>query len=216
MALAALSMAAPDTIRFAMHYKQGDKTSYKTHMAMSMGSNDVTVDITSSMTVAKTYDDGGADLTVEVPKMTINFGGNEVPGHDIPPTTVHVDSTGKITKTDSQTEQQGVQVRKYATYIFNRDLKVGDVINVDEKDGENHTTGTITLKSVTDGVATLQADLSETQPNLEGPMKVSLTMTMDVASSTLNKMEGTIQNMPTRQGMPPADNVQVTMEKVTG
>ncbi|HEY3780208.1 MAG TPA: hypothetical protein VGL56_03930 [Fimbriimonadaceae bacterium] len=216
LGLISIALGAQDSIRFSRHLTQGDTDNYKMHISGTMQQGDIDFTMKMQQLVAKVYDNGDADLTTTISDFHLTMGGNEMPIPAPPPSTVKVDKNG-MPKEIPAGPQGRMQFLRYMSSLFDKDIKVGDTVNVnttDPKDPKNKTTGTIKLDSVTDGMAKLTGDITTTMSDADAPAKVHMTMYVNVATSKMSKLEGTVDAMPVAQGMSMSD-VKISMERLT-
>jgi len=214
LGLVAISMAGQNTVRFTRHQAVGDHDTFKISITGTAQMGDMDINLTETRTVKKVYDNGDADVETATTELKVSMGGNDFPVPLPPPTTIKMDKNG-VPIGEQKGPGSGMNFSKYAAAFYDRDLKVGDTINVDQAspDGKEKTTGTVKLDSVANGEAKLTADLVTTLPDLDGPAKLHMDMFMDTASSKPNRMEATVSSMPLRQGMV-LNNVKMTYERV--
>jgi hypothetical protein len=213
LGLISIALGAQDSIRFSRHLKEGDQDAYKMHISGSTQQGDIDFSMKMQQLVAKVYDNGDADLTTTITEFHLMMGGNEIPVPAPQPSTIKVDKNG-MPKEMPQGIQGRMQFMRYMTSFYDKDIKVGDTINVDSvdpKEAKNKTTGTIKFDSIADGTAKVVADLTTTSADTDGPSKIHMTMYINAATSKLNKLEGTVDSLPVQPGMAMTD-VKVSME----
>jgi hypothetical protein len=215
LGLVAVAMGAQDTIRFSRAFKMGDSDAFKLHVLASTPVGDVEVNATMKQTISKVYPNGEADLITSVPDMRVSIGGNEAPPRAIPDATAHVGKDGMPVST-ADGRSGNMDFSKYAYLFFNKDFKVGDTINIDSDDTKlkTKTTGTAKFESVANGEAKIVETLKVAIPKVETPLEITMTTYVDTASSRLNKVEGTLTNVPAGGGMPPVSNLSFSLERI--
>lgn len=213
---AATALAAQDVIHLTHHFKLDDKDTYKMHTAVSVPQGDVTVDVTLTQKVIKVDPDGGADMQTDPPDVHVNLNGTDItPTIPDKPVIVHLDASGMPTKLEGANGEQRFQFSKYANLVYNRDLKVGQVVPIDVDDKQlGHATGTVKLDEVSNGEAKLKTDLTVLMPKADEPMKIHFDADIDIASAKLDHMSGIVDNAVLEPGMPPVSDVHFTLDRV--
>ena len=215
LGLIAIAFGAQDTIRFSRHLKEGDQDTYKLHVSGNMQAGDLDFTMKMVQLVKKVYDNGDADLDTTTPDFHITMNGNEVPAPPIPEKTIKVDKNG-VPKEAPEGAQSRMEFMRYMAGFYDKDLKVGDTVTIDHtdpKDSKNKMTGTVKLDSVTDGVAKLLINVTTTSSDSDTPSKIVATMYINVATSKMSKIDGTVDSMPIQPGIVLSD-VKITMERL--
>lgn len=195
LAAAAFSLAGQDVVHFTRQQKVGTLDKYKVHITGTSQYGDIDITGTRSEEVKKVYDNGDADIEAKVLSQAVTINGSEVPAPQDPTTTFKVDKNGIPVSTPS--DQPGrLQFGRYLSAIFNKDLKVGDSIQVDEAgpDGKGKGTGTIKLDSVSNGDAKLMVNLTLTHASGE-PTKFVGSFLVNTTDSKLDKIDATMDTL---------------------
>lgn len=215
--LAALSFAGQEVYKFERKFKEGDKDSYKLAMSMNMNGGEVNVTMKTSQLVKKVYENGDADVETTTSDLKVNFNGQEMSPPPQKPRTMRINKNGMPVNAQSSAGQRGMNMNfmRYATVWGSQGLKVGETVNIDEKDAnnpKNTVKGTVRLESISDGVAKLITNLDVTTDEIAKPMKIAATILLEAGSSKMNKITGTMSGI-SAQGME-IEAIQFTMERV--
>jgi hypothetical protein len=218
LGLCAVAMAGQGPVHFVHHYTVGDHDGYKIHVTGSTQMGDLDVALTQVRTIKKVYDNGDADMETSTSDFHVTMNGNDINVPQPPTATERVNKLGIPVDADkgkgAHGSPEGMNFSKYAAAFYDKDIKVGDVITINDTsaDGKEKSTGSITLVSVNNGEAKLSADLTNTNPEMDAPAKVHVDMLMDTATSKPNHMEATVSSMPVQQGIV-MTNVKMTLDR---
>jgi hypothetical protein len=221
--LAAASFAAvQDSLQLARTYKEGEKDAYTVKIDIAIQGG---IEVTTSMSqeVVKVYDNGDADVKFTYGTPKAMMGGQDISSMagqmlNMPPMTMRLNKYGS--STTKPTVQQGMmagmhKMMSIGSTLLDKPMKVGQAvpINVEDKEAKSKVTGTITLESITGGVAKIVSDMQITNAQTtDKPMKLKTTALIDVASSKPNRVEGLATDVPGQGGMAP-DSIKFTLER---
>lgn len=221
-ALVAGAWAVQGGLKFERSYKVGEADAYTMALALEsdMGPIDVTMKMTQ--TVKKVHENGDAELETVVSEMHVNAMGNELDPPTPPASVQRINRQGVPVRGLGGTQSGGMRpgmgmmmnFGRFAGVLTQKDLKVGEPVTIDDPEGK--TKGTVTLESLSDGVALVVTKLEIKQEGSDKAMKVEAKTWIDAATSKLNKMEGVVSGgLPGQQKMP-IQQVKITMTRVTG
>jgi hypothetical protein len=220
------TVAAQDSFSFEKKYKEGDKDAYNYKLSLEGGPGSIDISFVFNQAVIKVYENGDADLETEVGSMKLMFNGQEMPtpGGQTNNTKrmQRVNKFGQVVASQTEgTGQGGRMSMNFMQFVglgIDRPIKVGETINVDYKDPKQPkrtSKGTIKLDSITAGLAKLVANLDVTMPEMQSdkPLKLAINATYDLASTKLEKADGTASNLPPQGGME-IKAMQFSLERV--
>lgn len=227
VAVAATAFAMQDEFLLTRNYKEGDKDTYKLAVTANMSLGSADINMLMNQTVKKVYETGEADIETQVAEMRMSFGGQEMPmpNQDMPAMVQKFDKFGRPV---GQPQGAGggmaggmmsqMSFMRYAGFTGEKPLKVGETMKIDVKDEKegSHTTGTVLLEKISEGVAFIVSNLEvKNKQTGDTPMKIAMKSQVLVASGKLHKVDGDITNLPdTGQGMT-VDSVKLIMERTS-
>lgn len=227
VAVAATAFAMQDEFLLTRNYKEGDKDTYKLAVTANMSLGSADINMLMNQTVKKVYETGEADIETQVAEMRMSFGGQEMPmpNQDMPAMVQKFDKFGRPV---GQPQGAGggmaggmmsqMSFMRYAGFTGEKPLKVGETMKIDVKDEKegSHTTGTVLLEKISEGVAFIASNLEvKNKQTGDTPMKIAMKSQVLVASGKLHKVDGDITNLPdTGQGMT-VDSVKLIMERTS-
>lgn len=227
VAVAATAFAMQDEFLLTRNYKEGDKDTYKLAVTANMSLGSADINMLMNQTVKKVYETGEADIETQVAEMRMSFGGQEMPmpNQDMPAMVQKFDKFGRPV---GQPQGAGggmaggmmsqMSFMRYAGFTGEKPLKVGETMKIDVKDEKegSHTTGTVVLEKISEGVAFIVSNLEvKNKQTGDTPMKIAMKSQVLVASGKLHKVDGDITNLPdTGQGMT-VDSVKLIMERTS-
>ncbi len=211
LALAAFSFAGQDVIHFTRQQKVGSVDKYKVHISGGSQFGDIDVTGTRSEEVKKIYDNGDADIEAKVLSQTVTVNGTEYPAPQDPTTTFKVDKNGIPVAAPSTPGR--LEFGRFLSKIFDKDLKVGDTIRVDQAgpDGKGTAKGTIKLDSVANGDAKLVVDLTLTRATGD-PTKFTGSFLVNTTDSKLDKIDASMDSLDLGQAV--LTNAKFVLERV--
>jgi len=214
MAAAAFSQESLTTER---KYVAGEKDTYTMKMSIEGGPGDFSMFMKIIQSITKVYDNGDADLEVEIPEFKMSMGGNDMPSQQIPTQKSKVNKYGKsLDEREAGNPMMNMQFLQYSSYFGEKPLKVGELIDfseVDKKNPKNKVKGKMKVEEIKDGVAKILSLLDVYIPEAEQPLKLSVTSLVDVKTGKLNKSEGRVTDLPTQGGMT-IEAMVYTLERV--
>jgi len=228
VAVAATAFAMQDEFLLTRSYKEGDKDTYKLAVTANMSLGSADINMLMNQTVKKVYETGEADIETQIAEMRMSFGGQEMPmpNQDMPAMVQKFDKFGRPVGQPQGASggmaggvMSQMSFMRYAGFTGEKPLKVGETLKIDVKDEkeESHTTGTVLLEKITDGVAFITSNLEvkNKQTGSGAPMKIAMKSQVLVASGKLHKVDGDVTNLPdTGQGMT-VDSVKLLMERTS-
>lgn len=198
---------AQDTISLARNFKAGEVDKYRSKMTVTVNGADVETTIEYSEKVKKVNIDGSAEVEVTTTSVEIKILGVVVDTPKLPAFLQKYSKSGVPQGMPAGTQGQA-RMLDYSRIIgpmMDKVLSVGKeyaVEWVDPKDDRNKISGKVRLESVVKGLAKIIGNYSSwNDKTTKDPVKISLSLLMDVASSKPTKFEGTIIN-PTNSGDP--------------
>ena len=214
-----VAFAAQD-VKLERKYKEGDKDTYKVSMQLTMNGGTANVNLVSTLTVKKVYDNGEADVETVPGDLKIDFNGQTMTQ---PAPAAHTERFTKqgmplVEKVkDKNRAQMNVAFMRYAVMLGEKGMRVGETIPVDytdRLDSANKVKGTLKLESFEKGIAKLVSTCEAwTEDTGAKPMKMVYTIWFDADAGKLSKLVGTVSNVMGPQGLP-IDAVQISMERV--
>lgn len=224
--VAASAFALQDEFLLTRKYKEGDKDTYKLAVTATMAIGAADINMLMNQTVKKVYENGDADIETQIAEMRMSFGGNEMPmpNQDMPAMSQKFDKFGRPVG-QPQTSGGGagagmmnqMSFMKFAGFTGDKPMKVGTEVKVDAKDEKDgsHTTGTVILEKIEEGVAFINANLAvKNKQTGDTPMKIVMKSQVIVESGKLSKVDGDITNLPANEQGMTVDSVKLSMEKV--
>lgn len=194
--------AAQETISLARSFKPGEVDKYRSRMSVSVNGAEVETVINYTEKVKKVNKDGSAEVEVATSSVEIRIMGMLVDSPKLPTFVQKYSKTGVPIGMPSGGQGQA-RMLDYARIIgplMDKALSVGkeyDVEWVDPKDERNKISGKVRVESVVRGIAKIVGSYdSWNDKTVKDPVKISLTLLMDVASSKPVRFEGTIVNPP--------------------
>ena len=219
LVLVTLAFAAQESIKLERKYKEGEKDVYKMAMQMNMG-GDVNVALKSTQTVKKVYDNGDADIELASSDLKVNFNNQEMSPPVQPPSIVRFNKSGMpigMKSSKGSRGQMNMSFLRYAFAFVDKPFKVGETIPMDFTDPDNpkaKVSGTVKVESLENGVAKFITNLDvRNEDTGDKPMKLAFTSWAEVSTAKLNKITGTVSNLPPMQGMQ-IEAIQLTIERV--
>jgi hypothetical protein len=212
-ALLSCGIASAQTFNPARTYVVGAKDEYVLKVNASTSAGDLTLNINSSQTVKKVYDNGDADIESSISKLTVNFGGNEItPPNTQAPTSTKFDKYGMpLTAATGRT----MAFTRYGTYFGDKELKVGESYSYDQPDKEhpkNHTKGTVKLLSLDGGKAKLSLTVDAYSESADKPMHLDGNVTLDASNGKLLHFDGKAKDIPGMGQGPAISSADFTMD----
>lgn len=225
IAVAATAFAMQDEFLMTRKYKEGETDKYKLAVTATMAIGQADINMLMNQTTKKVYENGDADIETQIAEMRMSFGGNELPmpNDQMPSMTQKFDKFGRPV---GQPQTQGggagagmmsqMSFMKYVGFTGDQPMKVGQEVKIDAKDEKDgsHTTGTILLEKIENGMAFINATLSvKNKQTGDTPMKVAMKSQVKVENGKLAKVEGDITNLPPNEQGMTVDSVKILMEK---
>lgn len=213
LALAAFALAGQSTVRLTGRLHVGEDDRYKIHFSGSAIFGDLDVSQTKEEKVVKLYESGGADILTTLLSRQILVNGSKISQPLDPPSTTRVDKNGVPLEPKDQVSG-GDQFRVCLTSLFDRDLRVGDVVQVNRTNPDNKgkTTGFFKIVSLDDGEVRAAAALQITRGN-EMPTHFKGTFLVHVADARLDKIDGSAEQFDIGEGHS-LDEAHYTLERV--
>lgn len=221
---AAAFAVVQDEVKFNRTFKSGEKDKYtfRVQGKMPMGEMDITMSMLQE--ILKVHENGDADQKTTIADVKLLMNGSDMtqmvpPGAFGQPVTVRISKNGM--PVDKKAAAQGPagmgQLMSIGNSIaFDKPMKVGQTIPInqtDPKDPKSKVTGSMTLESITDGVAKILSTVEiTTAQTTSKPMKIVSTSWIEVASAKPNKVEGTLTGMPEQGGMS-FEDMKFSMER---
>lgn len=194
---------AQETINLARRFKVGEVDKYQSRMTVTMNGADMETLINYSERVKKVNKDGTAEVEIAVSSVEIKILGVSVDSPKLPSFIQKYSKSGVPLGMPSGGQGQA-RMLDYARIIgplMDKALSIGkeyEVEWVDPKDERNKISGKVRVESVVKGIAKIVGAYdSWNEKTVKDPVKISLTLLIDVASSKPNRFEGTILNPPT-------------------
>lgn len=192
----ALGASAADTVKLTRSYTEGQIEKFDETFAMVVQGGDWKIKDMRTLTVKRVYPNSQIDIEAAVTNIAINMAGQETRNDD-QKSTRRVDQNGM----PIDPRQPGtLDYPRTEALLFGRDLPVGQELPVewkDAKDAKSKIKGTVKVESVKDGVAKIVSNLQIWDAKTgDSPMKVTITTTVDVATSKIQKVEGLVTNLP--------------------
>lgn len=208
---------AQDTIKIEYQWKEGDSDTYQYKMSAVTAMGDFVMGMKVAQKVTKVYENGDADVLFSSSETKITVNGQEMPGgpQGARSYTIRFNKQGVPV---GETQQGGnfAGMFRYIRILSDKPLKVGESINVDytnPQNTKNTVKGTITLESIEKGMGKFISKFDITTPQTEKPLKLVMTSWIDVATSKLEKAEGTISNLPSSSAGQ-VDAIQFVVERI--
>lgn len=193
---------AQDTISLARNFKAGEVDKYRSKMTVTVSGADVETTIEYSEKVKKVNKDGTAEVEITTTSVEIRILGVIVDTPKLPAFIQKYTKSGVPLGMPSGAQGQA-RMLDYSRIIgpmMDKMLSIGKeyaVDWVDPKDERNKISGKIRVESVVKGLAKIVGNYeSWNDKTIKDPVKISLSLLMDVASSKPAKFEGTIINPP--------------------
>jgi len=206
-----------DSVTTERKYVAGEKDTYTMKMSIEGGPGDFNMFMKIIQSFTKVYDNGDADLEVEIPEFKMSMGGNEMPSQQIPTQKSKVNKFGKsLDEREAGNPMMNMQFLQYASYFGEKPLKVGELVEfseIDKKNPKSKVKGKLKVEEIKDGVAKILSLLDVYIPEAEQPLKLSVTSLVDVKSGKLKKSDGRVTDLPTQGGMT-IDALVFTLERV--
>lgn len=228
--LAVVAFAAQDPLNLTRTYKDGEKDTYKMAVTVSLPIGSADINLNMTQVVKKVFENGDADIETTVSDMRMSFGGNEIPAQAGAPA-----PQGRVQRYNKFGQPVGgsapaaagdrgaammdqMSFLRYAMFTGEKPMAVGVPVDIDAKDEKagTRTWGKITLVKIENGVATISSELKSTnkQTGESKPMNLKFTSLVDTASSKLNKVDGTVTDLPANEQGMQVDSVKILMERV--
>jgi hypothetical protein len=201
-ALAVAALAVQDPVQFSRTYKVGEKDVYKFKFSTSIQLGDAEGSSTLTHETMKVHENGDGEVQFTTSDLKILLNGGDVT--DMVGGGEKSSRTVTMTKAGLPREAKGVPAGvmdainvliSMSTYLGEKPMKVGEPNPITvggTKEMPAKATGTLTLKGVTAGVATLVYDLQISNHGMgDTTFKVKMTSLIDATTSKLNKVEGT-------------------------
>lgn len=219
LALATMAFAA-QKFDFARVFKAGQKSDYlmtvdlKGQMAMNMKLEIV-------QTVNKVDPDGGAEISSAAENLNINFNGQTMTPPDPPAQVYKVNKYGIPDKAAAAAEEQNplaplMKVSSYIGEAMKGGATVGEPLKFDTTDPTTKTraTGSVTVDSITDNVATIDATVDVYTNGGTQPMHVVTHETVDATTKEMESMTSDVTGLATTgaQMMQNFDTAHLTMK----
>lgn len=211
---------AQDSVSLERKWKVGDSDKQRIGLAFATEMGDVVLVMMTEQKVAKTFENGDAELQLTITDLKVMFNGAEMPPQAPPaqPVTMRLDNRGMpVQQTTGQRRGLGGEILAFAYLTPDNPLKVGEVVEIAYASAENPKTkvkGTIKLESLTEGVAKLIGNYDIwTENTADEPMKVAMTNWFRVSDAKFVKSEGMFSNFRLQPGMAPTA-AQFTMERI--
>lgn len=208
-----------DRVNFERKWKSGETDKQRIGLAFSTQMGDVALTITAEQKVAKTFENGDAEVEVRVTELKVLFNGSEMP-QQAPPTqalTMRMDKRGMLARQPGQRRGMGIEFLAYAHLVPDRPLKPGEATEIAYSapdNPKNKVTGTIKFDSISDGTAKLIGRYEVwTDNGGDEPTKVTMSSWVRISDSKIVKAEGTFSNFRLQSSMPPTA-AQFTMELI--
>lgn len=208
-----------DTVRIKREFKVGDKDSFNLSVSAGTQMGDLDVTLKLSQEVLKVAENGEVTLRNISSNRVLKFNGEEIPSNDTEPrvTTVVLTKEGLPKKSDSAASRGlNLGFLQLANLLVNKDLKIGVETPVDFKDPDDPKStakGSFKVESFENGIAKVIAKLDVTNETTTKPMKVVMTALMDAGIGKPNKVEGTVSDLPSADGIE-IKAIQFVMERV--
>ena len=221
-AVVACAFAAQDGFKFERRYTGGEADTY--NMSASLESSLGPIDLAMTMTqaVKKVYDNGDADIETTIESLKVNAMGRERDEPARPPTMSRLNKRGAPIPPAAGTPAGGggqgrmgmfLNFARFAGVMSDAAMKVG--VAIPFEDVATGTKGTVTLESITDGVAILVSKAEVKNAEGGAPMTVDTRAWVVTASSKFNKLEGTVKNPPAQPQLS-IDSIKMTMSRKKG
>jgi hypothetical protein len=212
--VAAAAFAAQDTVQFKRNYVVGDQDRYRMKMVGDSQFGSFEISMLMSQTVKLLHDNGDADVETSMTEFKIMAMGQEMSPPGMPPTTQRITPSGEV-KGGAPSGANPMALMRFAMVPVGTPMKVGETVPVnhnDEKAGEK-IVGSYKVESVTEGIAKVVTNLEVTMAEAgEEPMKMSFTTLVEVKTSKMNQVSGSIKNLPA--GGLPVDEMKFSLERI--
>ncbi len=213
LTLSMLAIAGQGAVHLTGHLQVGQDDKYKIHFTGSAIFGDLDVTQTKDEKVVKLYDNGAADVLTTLLNRQILVNGSKIAQPLDPPSTTRVDKDGIPLEPKDQVSG-GDQIAVCVTSLFDRDLKVGDVIQVNRTNADNKdkTTGTFKIASLDDGEVRAAAAFQITRGN-DMPTHFKGTFLVNIADAKLDKIDGAAEQFDIGEGHS-LDEAHYTLERI--
>lgn len=191
---------AQDTVSLARNFKAGEVDKYRSKMTVTVNGADVETTIDYSEKVKKVNKDGTAEVEITTTSVEIKILGVVVDTPKLPPLLQKYSKSGVPLgmPAGGQGQTRMLDYSRIIGPIMDKMLSVGKEYAVewlDPKDSRNKITGKIRVESIINGIANILGDYqSWNDKTTKEPVKISLKLLMDIATSKPTKFEGTIIN----------------------
>lgn len=218
--LAAFAVALQgDTVSIRREFKVGEKDNFNLTVSAGTQMGDLDISLKMSQEVIKVSETGEVSLRNTSSDRILKFNGQEINSEDNAPriTTVVLTKDGLPKRSDGA-GSRGLNLGflQLANLLVNKDLKLGVETPVefrDTDDAKNFVKGSFKLESSENGVAKVIAKLDVSNETTTKPMKVVMTALMDTGIGKANKVEGTVSDLPSADGIE-IKAIQFVMERV--
>lgn len=212
---------AQETISLARTFKPGEVDKFRSKMTVTVNGAEVETTINYSEKVKKVNKDGTAEVEIATSSVEIRIMGVIVDAPKLPSFIQKYSKSGVPLGMPSGGQGQA-RMLDYARIIgplMDKALSIGkeyDVEWVDPKDERNKISGKVRVESVVKGIAKIiGAYDSWNDKTVKDPVKISLTLLMDIASSKPTKFEGTIVNPPNSNDPTGIEQGRFSVERLT-
>lgn len=192
----ALGASAADTVKLTRTYTEGQIDKFDESFAMVVQSGDWKIKDMRTLTVKRVYPNGQVDIEAAATDITVDMAGQKGSNQD-------QRSTRRFDQNGMPIDARAPGTFDYPrteALLFGRDLTVGQDVPVewkDAKDDKSKIKGTIKVESVKDGVAKIVGAFEIWDAKTgDSPIKATITTTVDVATSKIQKVEGLVTKLP--------------------
>lgn len=195
--LCLIPLQAQEPLVIQKLFKVGDKERHATKMSMSMPFGEIDVHLKTEQRVLRLFENGDAELESELLEIRFLVNGepSSVPGGAANrKTQFRVDRTGMPVHAAVESGF-GFNFLQFAGLLGNRPLELGKKTLVEWKDStdpKRRASGSITLESIVEGVASLISNWEIFTPAGEKPLKIDMTSQVEIGTGKLQKASGSI------------------------
>jgi hypothetical protein len=218
--VASCCFASEDTVRFTRSFKEGDVDRFKAKLSMSLNGAQAETEMEFKQTVKKVFPDAEADVETTFTSLKFKVAGT-VMATPLPASLLqHFSKVGVPigNPTGGQGQMMSVVYSNLVGMVMDRMFSVNKEYPlelVDTKDPKNRIKATVKVESIVKGLATLFGHFSVWNDKaVSKPINVSMTMTMDIASSKPNKLSGLMTDIPSLEGSAIIDQIKFTIERL--
>ena len=212
---------AQQTFSLSRSFKAGEVDKYRSKMSMTVNGAEVETILEYREKVSKVNKDGSAEVEVTTTSVEIKIMGVVV---DTPKLPVMIQKYSKSglplgMPTGGQGQARVMDYSRIIGPIMDKLLTVGKEYPlewIDPKDERNKVTGKIRIETVVNGIAKIIGNYeSWNDKTVKNPVKMSITLLMDIASAKPSKIEGTVTNPPKSSETLEVEEGKFVVERLT-